>query len=169
MTVDWTARRLTVEAEGPFEDVVAQYEAAVPTYPAARIEQLVADRAGWQAVLDLTDDVATHGFLIYWKIAADTIMRAAGDASRCAAYLMGNHTIAERMFRHDPVAMLYAPLRTVITQQPGGPVLFSADQPSLQFASFDRPDITTVGIELDHKLAALFETLRLPVPPCLTE
>lgn len=30
------------------------------------------------------------------------------------AYLMGNHTIAERMFRHDPSAMLHAPLRTLL-------------------------------------------------------
>jgi hypothetical protein len=27
---------------------------------------------------------------------------------------MGNHTIAEQMFRYDPRAMLYAPLRTII-------------------------------------------------------
>jgi uncharacterized protein (DUF302 family) len=168
VAVDWAARRLAVEAGGSFDDIVARYEAAVPVYPAARIEQLVADDAGWQAVLDLTDDVARHGFLIYWRIAADAIMRAAGDTSRCVAYLMGNHTIAERMFRHDPVAMLYAPLRTVISQVPGGPVVFSAEQPSLQFASFGRPDIAAVGIELDHKLAALLEALDLPVPPSLT-
>ncbi|GAB3873494.1 DUF302 domain-containing protein [Dactylosporangium cerinum] len=167
--VDWAARRLVVEAEGPFEDVVARYEDAVPEYPAARIEQLVADNAGWQAVCDLTDAVASHGFLIYWKIAADSLMRAAGDTSRCAAYLMGNHTIAERMFRHDPTAMLYAPLRTVISQEPDGPVLFSADQPSLQFGSLGRPEITAVGIELDHKLGALLAALRLPVPPCLNQ
>ncbi|MEV4511918.1 DUF302 domain-containing protein [Dactylosporangium sp. NPDC049525] len=168
VAVDWAARRLAVEAEGSFEDVVARYEAAVPVYPAARIERLVADDAGWQAVIDLTDDIARHGFLIYWKFAADTLMRAAGDTSKCAAYLMGNHTIAERMFRHDPTVMLYAPLRTVISQVPGGPVLFSTDQPSLHFASLGQPDITAVGVELDHKLAALLDALRLPVPPSLT-
>jgi hypothetical protein len=38
-------------------------------------------------------------------------MSLAGDPARCTAYLMGNHTIAEQMYRHDPSVMLYAPLR----------------------------------------------------------
>jgi hypothetical protein len=85
------------------------------------------------------------------------------------SYLMGNHTIAERMFRHDPRAMLYAPLHTVIWEDADGSAWFTADQPSTQFASFDNPDITQVGIELDHKLAALLETLAVPVPSKLRE
>ncbi len=165
--VDWAASRLAIEVDGSFEDTVARYEAAVPTYPAARFEQLMADNAGWQTVLDLTDELAEHGFLIYWKLATD-LMRLAGDTARCTAYLMGNHTIAERMFRHDPAAMLYAPLRTVISQAPGGPTLFSTEQPSRQFSSLGNPDIAAVGIELDHKLAGLLDALHLPVPPCLT-
>ncbi|GAA5010544.1 DUF302 domain-containing protein [Actinopolymorpha pittospori] len=166
--VDWEARRLAIEVDGSFEDTVARYEAAVPTYPAARFEQLMADNAGWQTVLDLTDEIAEHGFLIYWKTAADSLMRLAGDTARCTAYLMGNHTIAERMFHHNPAVMLYAPLRTVISQVPGGPTLFSTEQPSRQFSSLGNPDIAAVGIELDHKLAALLEALYLPVPTCLT-
>ncbi|MDG6109500.1 hypothetical protein Daura_09415 [Dactylosporangium aurantiacum] len=166
--VDWAARRLVVEAGDSFDDTVAAYEAAVPPYPAERIERLAAEGAGWTEVLDLTGDAAPHDFLIYWKIAADGIMRLAGDTARCAAYLMGNHTIAERMYRHDPTTMLYAPLRTVITQSPGGPVLFATDQPSLQFASLGVPEIAAVGVELDRKLAALLDALRLPVPAGLT-
>jgi uncharacterized protein (DUF302 family) len=166
--VDWAARRLAIEVDGSFEDTVARYEAAVPTYPAALFEKLVAGNAGWQTVLDLTDEIAAHGFLIYWKLAADPLMGLAGDTARCTAYLMGNHTIAERMFRHDPAAMLYAPLRTVISQTPDGPTLFSTEQPSRQFSSFGNPDIAAVGIELDHKLARLLDTLHLPVPTCLT-
>jgi uncharacterized protein (DUF302 family) len=166
--VDWTSRRLAVEVDGVFEDAVERYEAAVPPYPAERIERVVADGGGWPAVLELTDEVAEHGFLIYWKFAADSLMSLDGNMARCAAYLMGNHTIAERMFRHDPAVMLYAPLRTVISQVPGGPVLFSVDQPSRQFASFGRLDIAAVGVELDGKLAALLEVLGLPVPEELT-
>lgn len=41
-------------------------------------------------------------------------LQAASDNAECIAYLMGNHTIAEQMFRHDPRAMLYAPLRILI-------------------------------------------------------
>lgn len=41
-------------------------------------------------------------------------MRLAGDTAKGTFYLMGNHTIAERMYRHHPAVMLYAPLHTMI-------------------------------------------------------
>jgi len=66
-------------------------------------------------------------------------MQAAGDHADCVAYLMGNHVIAERMFRHDPRAMLYAPLRAVIWEDPSGAAWFTVDQPSMQFASSGFP------------------------------
>jgi hypothetical protein len=43
------------------------------------------------------------------------------------------------------------------------------DQPSTRFGSFNTPQITKVGIELDHKLAALLEHLEAPVPVALTK
>ncbi|WP_238011337.1 hypothetical protein KZZ52_09300 [Dactylosporangium sp. AC04546] len=165
---DWPARRLFIEVDGSFDDAVARYEALVPEYPAARFERLVADKADWRTVLSLTDEIARHGFLIYWRFSSDSVFGLAGDTARWAAYLMGNHTIAERMTRHDPAAMLYAPLRTVISQARGGPTRFAVEQPSLQFASLGNPDITAVGIELDHKLAALLGALHWPVPDGLT-
>jgi hypothetical protein len=76
-------------------------------------------------------------------------MALAGDSADCVAYLMGNHIFAERLFRHDPRAMMYAPLHTVIWEDKHGDAWFTVDQPSKQFASFDNPDIAEVGIELD--------------------
>jgi uncharacterized protein (DUF302 family) len=96
-------------------------------------------------------------------------MRLAGDSPRCSSYLMGNHTIAERMYRHDPGIMLYAPLRTAIHEDANGTTWFSVDQPSTRFRSFADPAITAVGLELDHKLAALLGSLDAPVPPALTK
>ncbi|MET7393051.1 hypothetical protein ABZS66_06080 [Dactylosporangium sp. NPDC005572] len=166
---DWPARRLAIEVDGSLDDAVARYEALVPQYPAARFEQLVADKADWRTVVAVTDEIARHGFLIYWRFSGDSLFGLAGDTTRWAAYLMGNHTIAERMARHDPAAMLYAPLRTVISQSPGGPTRFVIEQPRLQFASLGNPDVTPVGIELDHKLAALLDALHWPVPDGLTQ
>jgi hypothetical protein len=73
------------------------------------------------------------------------------------------------MFRYDPRAMTYAPLQTVIWADQDGDAWFTVDQPSKQFASFDIPEITEVGIELDHKLAALLVALEVPVPSELEE
>jgi hypothetical protein len=65
--------------------------------------------------------------------------------------------------------MMCAPLHTVIWEDKRGDAWFTVDQPSQQFASFGIPEITDVGIELDHKLAALLDTLAVPVPTDLRE
>jgi hypothetical protein len=51
--------------------------------------------------------------------------------------------------------------------EPEGPAHFTFDQPSNQFASFGNPEITSVGFELDRKMAALLDNLHLPVPDAL--
>ncbi|ETK37732.1 DUF302 domain-containing protein [Microbispora sp. ATCC PTA-5024] len=79
-------------------------------------------------------------------------------------YLMGNQTIAQRMFHHDPGVLLYAPLRTTIYEDARGVTRFSFDQPSAQFASFGDPEIAAVGVDLDRKVAALLAHLGVPVP-----
>jgi hypothetical protein len=94
-------------------------------------------------------------------------MSLAGDRGWCVQYLMGNHTIAERMYRHEPAVMLYAPLRTVICTRPDGRTVFAVDQPSTAFASFGVREISEVGVELDRKLAALLKVLDAPVPAVL--
>jgi Domain of unknown function DUF302 len=90
------------------------------------------------------------------------VMSLAGNTTRCTAYLMGNHTIAEQMYRHDPAVMLYVPLRTVIYAGPDDRAFFAADQPSTQVASFGLTPVTQVGIDLDRKLAALLDALDVP-------
>jgi len=77
---------------------------------------------------------------------------------------MGNHTIAERMFRHNPSVMLHAPLRTLLYADPDGDTQLAVDQPSPLFASYDSPEIATVGKELDELLVALIELLGGKIP-----
>lgn len=76
---------------------------------------------------------------------------------------MGNHVIAETMFRHDPRTMLYAPLRTLIWEDHGGHAWFTADQPSTQFASLGIPEVQTVG---KNSTANLPYYSRLSKSPC---
>ena len=118
-------------------------------------------------MLQVAAETAPNRFFIYWQTDVAPLMRLAGDQSPCVEYLMGNHTIAQRMFHHDPAIMLYAPLRTAIYQDARGRTRFSFDQPSTCFGSFGNPEITNVGIELDGKLAALLRHLKAPVPPTL--
>ncbi|MGB7164890.1 MAG: DUF302 domain-containing protein, partial [Mycobacterium sp.] len=92
----------------------------------------------------------------------DVTATMAGSTSmwKATQYLMGNHTIAERMFRHDPSVMLHAPLRTLLYADADGDTKFAVDQPSLLFASYRNADIADVGEELDALLMGLIELLR---------
>lgn len=162
----YSARRLTVEVPG-VRDFQQRYEQAVPANPVEEISALVQRRASWAEVIDAHAEVAPHGFLIYWRNDVHGVMQLANDDNDCIAYLMGNVTIAEQMFRHDPRAMLYALLRTVIWEDAHERAWFTVEQPSTQLASFGVPAVSAVGVELDRKLAALLEVLRVEVPMAL--
>src|SRR5581483_5144691 len=101
----FSVHRLNVRVTG-MADFRQRYEQAVPRLPATEVDAMVERGAPWTEMLDYIDSVAPNGFLIYWHSDIHEVMRLAGDQARCFAYLMGNHTIAERMFRHDPRAML---------------------------------------------------------------
>ena len=162
----FTVRRLNI----PVPDVRGfkdRYEAAVPELPEGQVSALLHRRAPWSDMSELIAASAPHGFLTYSRNDAHPLMQAAGDNADCVWYLMGNHILAKRMFRHDPRALLYAPLRTVIWEDTAGNAWFSIHQPSTQFASLGHPEINKVGGELDHKLAALLQTLDLEVPSAL--
>jgi hypothetical protein len=160
--------RLAIPVGRGFDDFRDRYEQSVPVFDVERFAAFERDGAAWDAVLRATAESAPHDFIRYWTIDVGAMMRLAGDSPRCASYLMGNHTIAERMYRHDQGIILYAPLRTEIHEDADGITWFGIDQPSTRFSSFGDPAITEVGLELDHKLAALLEHLGAPVPPALT-
>lgn len=166
-TVTHPVNRLTIPIDEEFVVFRGRYEAAVPAVDYVRMAGLVADRAPWTTVLQDTAAIAPHGFLRYWTLEVAPIMGLAGHTEPCVEYLMGNHTIAERMYRHDPAAMLYAPLRTVLHEDERGAVRFVVDQPSTHFASFGVTEITAVGEELDRLLAELLSALGAPVPSVL--
>jgi Domain of unknown function DUF302 len=164
--VSYRAPRLTLPIPA-LREFQSRYEAAVPDLPLAAVEDLVSHGAAWSEMVELIERSAPHGFLVYFRNEVHPVMALAGDRADCVAYLMGNHIFAERMFRHDPRALMYAPLHTVIWEDHDGKAWFTVDQPSAQFGSFGIPAVTEVGIELDHKLAALLEALAVPVPDVL--
>lgn len=165
----FTSVRYSVPLPDAFEQAVSRFEAAVPAYPMRNFHALIHRRAAWSEVLELPEANAPWGFMTYWRNDIGAIMALAQDSGSCVAYLMGNQTIAEKMFHFDPRVMNYAPLRTSITQQPGGAVNFTVDRPRTQFSSFNDPRIAQTGLELDHKLAALITHLGGNPPAELQE
>jgi hypothetical protein len=159
--------RLIIPVGMPFDAFRARYEAAVPEVDLEGVNALVAAGAGWETVLAAAAENAPHHFMRYWTFDVASVMGLAGHPAPCVEYLMGNHTIAERMYRYEPTTMLYAPLRTMIYEAVDGAACFAVDQPSTCFASLGVPEISAVGLELDRLLATLLETLGAPVPPAL--
>ena len=168
-TISHQVDRLTIQIDDTFDGFRNRYEQAVPVFQSERFASLVEREVDWQTVLDATAENAPHHFILYWSHDFTSLMRLAGDRGRCVEYLMGNHTIAEKMYRYNSAILLYAPLRTAIVEDTDGATWFTVDQPSTRFGSFNTPQIAEVGIELDHKLAALLEHLGAPVPAGLTK
>ncbi|MFC4590258.1 DUF302 domain-containing protein [Sphaerisporangium corydalis] len=166
-SVPHEVNRLAVAADEPFDVFRDRYERAVPEFDIDVFQRLVDEAAGWDAVLRATAEAAPHDFLIYWSGDFAALLGLAGEHRRCVQYLMGNHTIVQRMYHHDASVMLYAPLRTAIYEDAEGRTWFTVDQPSTRFSSFGRPEIAEVGVELDRKLAALLGHLQMPVPASL--
>src|SRR5438270_11955316 len=108
-TVPRTVRRLDVDVDAPFDEFRARYEQAVPAYDLSQLDRF----STWDAVVDDVNRVAPTGFVRYGTIDASPVFAIAGHKARSVIYLMGNHTIAETMYRPDPGILLYAPLRTL--------------------------------------------------------
>src|ERR1700757_4579941 len=162
-TIDHPSRRLVVALPALYDEAREQYETLVPEVDLARFFQM----ASWQATLELAEINAPHGFMRYFRSDVTALMASSPSLWKATEYLMGNHTIAERMFRHDPSVMLHAPLRTLLYADPAGDTKLAVDQPSLLFASYGDPRIADVGHELDTLLAQLIILLGGDLPPQL--
>jgi hypothetical protein len=67
------------------------------------------------------------------------------------------------MFRHDPKALLYAPLRMLVYADPDGNAVFTMDQPGPAFGSLGIDQVTAVGAGLDRKVVNLLGIVGVDV------
>src|ERR1700739_3871070 len=158
--IDHSSRRLVVALPAPYDEAREQYETLVPAVDFARFFQM----ASWPATLELAEINAPHGFMRYYSSDVTATIASWTSFWKATQYLMGNHPIAERMFRRDPSVMLHAPLRTLLYADADGDTKLAVDQPSLLFASYHNSDIAAVGHELDALLVELIELLGGEVP-----
>jgi hypothetical protein len=158
--VDHSDRRLLIALPETYDAAREHYETLVPAADPARFHDLTS----WRAVLKLVKIQAPHGFMRYAQVDITPLMAQSPSPWKATQYLMGNHTIAERMFRHDPSVMLHAPLRTLLYVDTDDDTKLAVDQPSLLFASYDNPDIASVGKELDELPVTLIELLGGKIP-----
>ena len=158
-----TVDRLSIDVDEPYDAFRDRYEEAVPKVERLHLDDMAKRGAKWEEVREEADALGKFGFFIYYRADVGQLFRLAGHSEKCTEYLMGNHTIAERMFRFDPSVMLYAPLRTEIYVNSDNRTRFVVDRPSSIFSSFDKPEIAKVGAELDTKLEKLLRGVDVDV------
>jgi len=105
------AVRLDLAVRESYDHFCWRFEAAVPAWDLNRGVELVERKTPWPEVVAAVNASAPHDFLLYWKLNLAPLMSLAGNTRRATEYLMGNHVIAETMYRHDPAVALYVPLR----------------------------------------------------------
>jgi uncharacterized protein (DUF302 family) len=147
--------RVDVATGVAFDEFVAALEKAAPPFDEAAMERIVADGGNWDDVRAAVAKNAPNELMVYAKIDATELLSVAGHRTKAIEYLIGNHVIAETMFRHDPKALLYAPLRMLVYSDSDGNAVFTMDQPSAAFGSFGIADVTKVGEGLDRKVVNL--------------
>jgi uncharacterized protein (DUF302 family) len=153
--------RIDISTGMDFDEFRAAFEKAAPPFDRAPLQQ-IADRGGnWDEVVAAAAVNAPNELMVYASIDALPLLRLAGHATEAVEYLLGNHTIAETMFRHDPKALLYAPLRVLIYADADGNAVFSMDQPSATFGSLGIAEVTKVGEGLDRKVANLLRVIGI--------
>lgn len=177
-TVDYQAKRVRLVASVRFEALVDAFEQAVPALSDADALARLAENGDWSGfVRDLAWE-SPSGFVRVWSSRPGELMRQAGSPVPSVVWLLVNHGIAARLFRHDPSAMLYSPLRieahAAVQAGPSGSAgpaasgtVVSFDVPSAQLRGFEVNKITQAGAELDRALGDLLEDIGLPRPGAL--
>jgi hypothetical protein len=159
-------RRLQLPLGRAYEDAIADFERLVPPMEPQRFQAL----ESWEDNLALCDALAPLGLMRFASVDVLAYMRTSGTDRPGIEYLVGNHTIAERMYRHAPAAMLYAPLRLFIYADDAGQGVLVIDQPSTLFSSLsDKAEVTAVGRELDRKVGGLLSAMGVDMAPDLTQ
>jgi uncharacterized protein (DUF302 family) len=142
-----------------FDEFLTAFETAAPPFDPIAMQQIVESGDTWDDVRAKVAENAPNELMVYAKIDATPLLGVAGHAIKAVEYLVGNHVIAETMFRHDPKALLYAPLRALVHSDSDGNAVFSMDKPSSAFGSLGIADITEVGLSLDRKVANLLRVI----------
>jgi len=151
--------RVDIATGIPFGQFINAFEKAAPPIDRAAMERIAAADGDWDDVRAAVAKNAPNELMVYAKIDATALFGVAGHRTQAIEYLVGNHVIAETMFRHDPRALLYAPLRLLIYGDADGNAIFTMDQPSPAFGSLGIAEVTKVGAGLDRKVANLLRVV----------
>ena len=164
--LDHSMTRITVVADGGFDEFQARFEA---TMPASTPQDVIRGVENWQQAVALVEAKAPFGLLIYRKGDVHSVMKLAGHTAKCAYYLIGNFTVADPAYGINPSVFPYFPFQVCLWEGPDGRPRVSLDQPSSALAIFQNEAISKVACEFDLKFGRLLQSLSCVVPEALCE
>jgi hypothetical protein len=164
---EYAGTRVTLATNARFEALVAAFEQAVPALSDAEAAARLAEDGDWSGFVRGLRWESPSGFVRVWTSRPGELMSRAGSAAQSAVWLVVDHGVGARLFRHDPGAMLYSPIRIEAHTASGAGTIIGFDVPSRQLRGFGINKITQAGAELDRALGDLLEDLGLPRPAAL--
>ncbi|MCX4579962.1 hypothetical protein OHB41_43730 [Streptomyces sp. NBC_01571] len=150
-----TVLRVEIRTGIPYDEFVTALEKAAPPVDSWAYELIEETGGTWDDVRAAMAENAPHHLVRYFRLNATQLFRTAGHSVRSVEYLIGDHVLAESMFRHDPRAILYAPLRMLVHTDDDGNAVFTMHRPSDEFGSLGVPEVTKVGEDLDRHVIEL--------------
>jgi uncharacterized protein (DUF302 family) len=163
-----TMVRFDIATTIAFDVFQEEFERAAPIFDPTTVLDITARGGSWDDVRAAVGANAPNGLMIFTKIDATPLMSAAGHHIKAIEYLLGNHVVAESMFRHDAKVLVYVPLRILIHDDGNGQAIFTLDQPSTVLAGLDNSEITAIGRELDQKVAHLLNVIGVDADAVFT-
>ncbi|GAA4172004.1 hypothetical protein [Gryllotalpicola koreensis] len=164
---EYTARRIELVTNARFEALVAAFEGAVPELTDAAALARLAEDGDWQSFTRALAWESPSGFVRVWSSRPGELLAAAGSGRPSAVWLIVNHAIGARLFRHDPATVLYSPLRLEAHAAADAGTVLAFELPSARLRSFGTNKVTQAGAELDRALGDLVEDLGFPRPGAL--
>lgn len=136
--------------------------------PSMSVAGSVDPRSGWEVrptsktfqklLSDLTDAVKANGMVVVTQ-AGPTGAAAARGITIPGNRVVGvyNNDFAVRMLEHSVPAMIEAPIRFYVTEEPDGTATLSWKTPSFVFAPYaqEAPGITPIAAELDARFLTI--------------
>ena len=164
---EYAGHRVRLHTNARFEAFVAAFEQAVHELSQTDALARLDEDPDWSGFARGLQWESPSGFVRVWSWTPSELLRHAGSATPSAVWLIVNHGIGARLFRHDPSAMLYSPLRVEAHAAQDAGTIVSFDVPSAALRGFGINKVTQAGAELDRALGDLLEDLGLPRPAAL--
>jgi hypothetical protein len=157
-----SVRTYIIDSERDFDRLREDWEHIVPAFSRDDAIKVVTSGGDWAAIEALTQTSAPHGLVNFFAFDPSPVFRLAGNTLRAVTYLASSIPLGESVFRHDPAAIHYAPMRVTLAERAGESAVLLVDKPADLLGVF--ADVEAASAVFESRLADVLVLLGLAVP-----